>query len=892
MKRAWGCFLILGLAADLAADDAMLREARQRWLRGNYAEARELYETLAKDAQFRDQASIGLGFVQQSQGEYDRALSTLDAALKDSDQNADLHVRRAELLYLRGRWEDALAAAERALAIRAEHLAARWVRAQVHRDRGELQEAEADVRWIVRTYSQRSDKAKDIKRPEELLIVGLAGSENARWHSLAEQFPFILNEVYADALKTDKDYWPAEYQAGMLLLEKYNRPEALKALDKALTINPNAAEVHAAKGMAALHKLEFQEAEDSAKRALEINPNLTEALRLRADVQGALGDAAAALRDLEKARTVNPREEATLGRIAASFFLQRKTAEFDRIVAEVMQFDPKPGLFWLTLADQLEDRRRFLDAERFYQKAIEVRPMVPWARNGLGMLYMRMGREKEALEVLTKAFEADAFNVRVANTLKVLRHLERYATIKTEHFELRYDPNLDRPLAGYLAEVLEATYKDLAAKYRYEPTGPILIEVFNNHDMFSGRVTALPDLHTIGACTGRMIAMVSPRAKGIDRPFNWGRVVRHELVHIFNLEQSNFQCPHWLTEGLAVIEEGLARPQEWNVILRERMTTGKLLTLDDINLGFIRPRSPEEWHLAYCQSQLYVEFLQQRFGPEVIGDLLNAYRDGLDTTGVLKQVCKVDKTAFEKDYHAHVRKLVETMRTGGRKLAGSAAKPLDFKQLVAAQEKEPENPDLAAQLAEQYFTRKRRGDARKLVEAVLAKHPKHGLALYVKSRLLWEAGEEHASQKLLEDGLDPKAPEPKLLRELGRRYFEARQFDKAAKVLEQGREAEPHDRQWLVELARVYTQTKENAKLIDILTALVPMDGEDLATRKRLAQLLLDAGRYAQAERSARQALEIDILDAEARTVLDKALRGQKKDAEAERLKKLLAGAE
>ncbi len=462
----------------------------------------------------------------------------------------------------------------------------------------------------------------------------------------------------------------------------------------------------------------------------------------------------------------------------------------------------------------------------------------------------------------------------------MLRHLERYATLRTEHFELRYDPNLDRPLAGYLTEVLEATYKELAAKFRYEPPGPVLVEVFNNHDMFSGRVTALPDLHTIGACTGRMIAMVSPRAKGIDRPFNWGRVVRHELVHIFNLEQTNFQCPHWLTEGLAVIEEGLARPQEWNLILGERVAAGKLLTLDDIHLGFVRPRSPEEWHLAYCQSQLYVEYLQQRFGPEVIGDLLNAYRDGLD------------KAAFEKDYQEHVRKLTETMRVGGRKLAGTAARPLDFKQLLAAHEKEPENPDLAAQLAEQYFTRKRRGDARKLVDAVLASHPKHGLALYVKSRLLWEAGEEEASQKLLEDGFDPKAPEPKLLRELGRRYFESRQFDRAAKIYEQGRAAEPHDRQWLVELARVYTQTKENGKLIDILTALVPMDGEDVATRKRLAQLLLDAGRHAEAERFARLALEIDILDGEARTALDKALRSQKKDAEAERVKKLLAGAD
>src|SRR5262249_53520425 len=298
MKHLGACLLILATTAALSADEAALRSARERWLRGNYAEAREQYEILNKDPKLHTQATLGLSQTYQSQCDYDQALAALDAALKDAADNADLLARRAELLYLRGRWDDALAAAEKALTGRNDHLLARWVRAQVYRDRGNLKEADAEVRWFVRTYSQRSDKGEDIKKPEDLLLVGLAGSENARWHNLSDQFPFILNEVYADALKTDKDFWPAEYQAGMMLLEKFNRPEALKAFDKALSINPNAAEVHAAKGAAALQRLEIQQAEEVVKQALEINPNLTDALRLQADVHLAGGDLAAALRDL------------------------------------------------------------------------------------------------------------------------------------------------------------------------------------------------------------------------------------------------------------------------------------------------------------------------------------------------------------------------------------------------------------------------------------------------------------------------------------------------------------------------------------------------------------------------------------------------------------------
>src|SRR5262249_19119428 len=148
-------------------------------------------------------------------------------------------------------------------------------------------------------------------------------------------------DVYGDAVKYDKMYWPAEYQAGLLLLEKYNRPEAIDALNKALKINASCAEALAAKGAAALMKMEIKEAERLAEQALGINPKLPEALRLRADVHLASENPAAAMKELETARKVNPRDERTLGRIAACLVLQRKKEELAALTKEVEQFDAK-----------------------------------------------------------------------------------------------------------------------------------------------------------------------------------------------------------------------------------------------------------------------------------------------------------------------------------------------------------------------------------------------------------------------------------------------------------------------------------------------------------------------------------------------------------------------
>lgn len=875
MKSCFSCLLVLTLTGFAWAESPKLAEARQRWLRGNYDEARALYKNLAEDPKQRDPAAIGISKTWQSQGEYDKALAAIEAALKENAKSASLQARRAELLHLRGRWEDAAKAAAEALTLDKDHFLAHWIEAQLARDRGDLKKADNAFRWFVRTYTLRSEADKDIKDPDDLLLVGLAGSANARWNNLADQFQFILTDVYGDALKADKDFWPAEFQAGALLLEKYNRGEALAAFDKALTINPNAAEALVGKGQAALQKFEIQDAERFAERALKINPSLQEARNFRADVYLAVGNVAKAVSELERARQINPRDETTLGRIAACLFLQGKNDDLRNLVKEVEERDAKAGTFYLVLAEQLEERRRFDEAEKYYKKSAALWPMVPWARNSLGLLYMRLGREAEARPILDQAFQADNFNVRVANMLKVLRHLDKYETLKTPHFELRFDPKTDGHLARYVAKYLEEIHADLSGKFQYAPSEPILVEVFNNHEMFSGRTVALPDLHTIGACTGRMVALVSPRGKEIKRPFNWARVLRHELVHIFNLEQTHFLVPHWFTEGLAVGNEGFPRPQQWNQLLLERVPAGELMTLDTVDLGFIRPRSPLDWHMAYCQSQLYVEFMKQQYGPETVGAMLAAYREGLDTEAAIVRVCKVSKEAFEKGYREHLNEVVKGLR------ARPPDKTLSLPELQAAHEKDPADPETSAKLAEQYLLRRRSGDARKLAEEVLTKKKGHPLASYVKARLLLAAGDEDGARALLETALGSDPPEPKVLQALGKLYYEAKDFGKAAEIFELARQTEPYDSKWLAELAKVYAQSGDKDKLIAILKELIPADADDLSSRKRLARLLADASQFVEAEGYARQALEIDVLDAEAERLLGGALLGQKKFAAA-----------
>src|SRR5439155_11164955 len=102
-----------------------------------------------------------------------------------------------------------------------------------------------------------------------------------------------------------------------------------------------------------------------------------------------------------------------------------------KLIAEVDGRNPKAGEFYFTLAERLAARQKFPAAERFYLEAIRRMPELIASRGELGLLYMRLGKEPQAKKLLEESHDADPFNVRVLNTLKVLDVLATYATLET-----------------------------------------------------------------------------------------------------------------------------------------------------------------------------------------------------------------------------------------------------------------------------------------------------------------------------------------------------------------------------------------------------------------------------------------------------------------------------
>lgn len=368
-----------------------------------------------------------------------------------------------------------------ALALDDQQLLARWIGAEVDRSEGRLEKAERGYHWLVDFYNDH-----DVKRAESLRWIGLAAAQYARWRRLSDQFDFLVNELYPDALKLDPAYWPAHYEAGLLFLEKYNEADAAREFKAALELNPQAAEVHAALAALALENHNFEEAEASLHRALEINPRLLTARQIEADLAWLNLEVPETLRLLEeKVLPLNPVDEETLGRIAACYVVLEekagagRTSRLQRLIAEVTGRNPHAGDFFYALAGMLEERNKQADAEAYFREAIRVMPQEVGPQAGLGLLYMRMGREEEARRVLKEAFEADPFHIRVKNNLDVLDVIDKLAVVRTAHFVVKYDAKADKQLGRYAVRHMETVYPELCKLFGYQPPERPLIEIFN-----------------------------------------------------------------------------------------------------------------------------------------------------------------------------------------------------------------------------------------------------------------------------------------------------------------------------------------------------------------------------------------------------------------------------
>ncbi len=276
--------LIFAVTLPLSASSAntpkeLLAKAQTHLAKGRYEEAEEVFHKAAAAKADPVAVAIGLSRAREAVGAWEEAEKLVVDASKQNSAEPKLLARLAELQLARGRLADAEKTAEAAITASSDNATARLVLADVYAQTGRFREANAGYRWFIRLYNSR--------QPEDaatLIVVARGSVQYARWNHNTQIFHFVVNTLCPDALKNDANAWEAHLISGSLLLEKYNREQAVPELEQALAINPRAAEAIVLLGQDALDNNEFDKAEAKATEALRINPRLPAALQLKADV--------------------------------------------------------------------------------------------------------------------------------------------------------------------------------------------------------------------------------------------------------------------------------------------------------------------------------------------------------------------------------------------------------------------------------------------------------------------------------------------------------------------------------------------------------------------------------------------------------------------------------
>ena len=506
-----------------AAVEAKIAEVRRLLNNGRYAEAEEGAEAIEQKGNKKElpltpaqQINLALTIADclSSQGEYKHAVEVLEKAAKAQPKAADLPAHTAEILLSRGEWQAAEAAMLKARKIEPDNLEAHWVEARLLELRGEIEKSVAACKWFVDRYNER--RPEILRSADALLLVGQAAERyyraSARGEELSDSLNDVINEIYESALRTDPHCWRAPWLEGRLFLAGYNERGASKELARAQQINPLAPEVLVTLGQGDLQSYRLAAGRTKAERALSINPHFAPAFVLLADLNISDERFPEAHKAALQAVAENPKDEDALGRLAATCRLL--VDPVGAAVAELaaLSVNPRPATFYSALGERLADRRKYLSAERAFLLAGAADPSRADAPIGLGMLYMQIGRETEARAIFDQAFAADPFNVRADNMIKVLRHMASYVPIESEHFTVVIDPTQDELLGKYMSKYLESIDSALTTRFGYRPPGKTKIEILKNHQWFSGRTIGLPFVPTIGACTGTVVALASPKA--------------------------------------------------------------------------------------------------------------------------------------------------------------------------------------------------------------------------------------------------------------------------------------------------------------------------------------------------------------------------------------------
>jgi len=442
----------------------------------------------------------------------------------------------------------------------------------------------------------------------------------------------VLETFYDRVLQQFSTHREALLASGELALAKHDHQLAAELFTLAAKNHLDDADVQF--GLCrSLADSQPERAQQAWQAILKINPRHAPAMlyRVAALIDQERYDQATAL--LEKVDEVNAQHpEAAAYRAVIAELSNDSTAATEQRDAALSTWKTNPAVDYL-IGRMLSNKYRFAEGAAAQQRALEFDPKFLPAKLQLAQDWLRLGREDEGWRMAESAHDADGYDVQTFNLLQLRDAISKFTTLEAAPFQVRMDAREAKVYGQDVLDLLQRARTRLGEKYGWQPSEPIIVEIFPRPNDFAVRTFGLPGASGyLGVCFGTVITANSPASQQ-EKPANWQAVLWHEYCHVVTLELTRHRIPRWLSEGISVYEERQADPawgQRMNPDSRQRILNHRLTPIGELSGAFLQPESHGDLNFAYFQSSLVVEFLVTQYGFPTLRKMLDDLAAGVD----------------------------------------------------------------------------------------------------------------------------------------------------------------------------------------------------------------------------------------------------------------------
>lgn len=214
---------------------------------------------------------------------------------------------------------------------------------------------------------------------------------------------FKARKLYETILADDQTNVPALHYSGILEAQQQNPVKALRLLDRALSIVPNAADILADKGKVLADLGQHHDALPCFQQAVAINPQHWMALQNQGASLLSLQRPAEALSAFDRLLAVMRDYPPAFNNRALAL---RDLNRYEEAIASYKQaiaLNPQDVEVWTNLGDSLFKIKNFDEAFAAYDKALAIKPDLAQAWLGRGTIFSELKRYGEAVEAFDKA---------------------------------------------------------------------------------------------------------------------------------------------------------------------------------------------------------------------------------------------------------------------------------------------------------------------------------------------------------------------------------------------------------------------------------------------------------------------------------------------------------